>query len=403
MLRTAVILKSEEAASTRYRILLNVEAFERGGVDVYPMLLPRTTRGKRKLFEDISGFDLVVVQRRLIQPWLVRDLRRHARVLAYDFDDAVVYKSAPARGFRNWSRRMKFRSIIKAADFATAGNSYLAGLSGLDDDRVFIIPTPVDTERYSPDARQRGPGAQPPAAGSATAARRTGREGPQPGAPPAEESPEGDPPTGREEPSAPGGEDRRPGNAEAAANARGGSKSAPVRIGWVGQATTVKYLEGVMGALDRLAARRDDFELAVVSDGFPRPRRDYVREIEWTPDGEPGEVASFDIGLGPLPDNPWTRGKCSFKLILYGASGVPAVASPVGINNDIVSEGENGLFARDLGEWEGRIRELLDDAEARRRMGEAARRRIEENYSTKAVIPRWAEILKTCARRFARE
>ncbi len=328
MLRAAFIIESEKSAAARYRVLSNVDRFEDEGVDAYPMLLPERRRDRRKLFEDISDFDVVVLQRRLIQPWDTRLLRRHSRVLGYDFDDALVYRDRAAKGFSSLSRRVKFRAITRAADFITAGNDYLTGLCDPNGPPTFVVPTPVDTSRYVPADRGEG----------------------------------------------------------------------PVRIGWVGSASTLGYLEDMIPTLERVHAARPATRLVVVSDAFPAPAPSFMRAVNWHEDTEAAEVASFDIGIMPLPDNPWTRGKCGFKLLLYGACAAASVASPVGVNTEIIVEGETGLLASTPQEWQESLVKLIDDRARRRLMGREARRRVEAQYSAEVVIGRWAAILKkACA------
>ncbi|MHC4713474.1 MAG: glycosyltransferase [Planctomycetota bacterium] len=326
MLKAAFILESETSAAARYRVLVNVEEFERRGVDVYPMILPRSARGRRRLYKDAGSCDVVVLQRRLIQPWELRALRGHARVLGYDFDDALTYRDSGARGFFSFSRRVKFRGIVRAVDFLTAGNAYLAGLCPVDENRKFVVPTPVDTVRFAP-------------------AEKEGRI---------------------------------------------------LRVGWIGSASTVRYLADVIGAVEA-AAKEAALELVVVSDTFPSPAPACVRAVKWSEETEADEVAGFDIGIMPLPDNPWTRGKCGFKLLLYGAVGIPSVASPVGANNQIIVAGQTGLFADSPGEWRSALLQLARDAPLRQQMGRAARSRIETAYSSTVIVERWAGILKKAA------
>jgi hypothetical protein len=120
-----------------------------------------------------------------------------------------------------------------------------------------------------------------------------------------------------------------------------------------------------------------------------------MKAIQRKDSTEPADVASFDIGVMPLPDNPWTRGKCGFRLLLYGACGVASVASPVGANRDILVDGETGFFASNEDEWTARLTALVDDGSLRRRLGQAARRRVEEAYSPDIVVRRWSEVLKS--------
>jgi glycosyltransferase involved in cell wall biosynthesis len=101
----------------------------------------------------------------------------------------------------------------------------------------------------------------------------------------------------------------------------------------------------------------------------------------------------MDIGLMPLPDEPWARGKCGYKLIQYMACGLPVIASPVGVNSEIVVPGETGIFATSPAEWKAALEQLVRDKAMRRRMGMAGRQRAEDFYSLRVHAPRLVEVL----------
>ena len=101
----------------------------------------------------------------------------------------------------------------------------------------------------------------------------------------------------------------------------------------------------------------------------------------------------MSIGIMPLDDTPWARGKCGYKLIQYMACGIPVIASPVGVNADIVEHGVNGFLANTQAEWREAIRALLGDADLRRQMGAAGRKKVEQHYSLQIWGPRVAEML----------
>jgi len=105
----------------------------------------------------------------------------------------------------------------------------------------------------------------------------------------------------------------------------------------------------------------------------------------------------MDIGIMPLPDEPWARGKCGYKLIQYMACGIPVIASPVGVNSNIVDQGVNGYLARDEVEWEVAIRRLAASAELRTAMGARGREKIVDGYSLHVYGPRLAAMLRSVA------
>jgi glycosyltransferase involved in cell wall biosynthesis len=178
---------------------------------------------------------------------------------------------------------------------------------------------------------------------------------------------------------------------------RGG---APV-IGWIGTPTTTPYLialQDVFGAL----AKEHDFVLRVSGSVAPVHIRGVkVENVAWSREHEISLFNTCDIGVYPLPADEWTLGKCGFKAIQFMACGVPVVASPVGVNNQIIEDGVSGLLANSEAEWRDRLGRLLTDAALRRRMGAAGRGRIEEGYSVHANAPAVVDVFARAARAVA--
>ncbi|MHC4820521.1 MAG: glycosyltransferase, partial [Planctomycetota bacterium] len=113
--------------------------------------------------------------------------------------------------------------------------------------------------------------------------------------------------------------------------------------------------------------------------------------------GEADALRSLDVGLMPLSDDPWSRGKCGFKLLQYAATGLPLLASPVGVNSQIVEEGRNGFTASSDDAWVEALVRLAGDADLRRRLGAAARRDAEQRWSTDVLGPPLAAFLARVA------
>lgn len=167
-------------------------------------------------------------------------------------------------------------------------------------------------------------------------------------------------------------------------------------IGWSGSFSTVQYLELVKPALQSLARRRA-FRLCVVGgQGVAIPGVEVECRI-WRPETEVADLSTFDVGLMPLPDDIWTRGKCGLKALQYMALGVPPVVSPVGVNRNIVDHGRNGLFATTQDEWVNQLEILLGQPDTRQRLGLAARRTVEESYSASSVAPLVAQLIGQAA------
>src|SRR5207247_1143485 len=113
-----------------------------------------------------------------------------------------------------------------------------------------------------------------------------------------------------------------------------------------------------------------------------------VRSVEWSSASELDELSRFDIGVMPLPNEEWARGKCALKALQYMALGVPTVTSPVGVNADIIRHRENGMLASSEEEWVEQLVTLAGDARLRERLGRAGRRTVEEGYSARIQAPR---------------
>ena len=118
-----------------------------------------------------------------------------------------------------------------------------------------------------------------------------------------------------------------------------------------------------------------------------------MESIAWSEDTEVTSIKRFDIGIMPLVDKPFERGKCGYKLIQYMACDLPVVASPVGVNCQLVEHGVNGFLAETLEEWEQALQTLLADANLREQMGQAGREKIEREYCIQVTGPKLAKLL----------
>jgi len=266
--------------------------FPFGGVVLGAML------GSAKLFSRLSAIcraplhDLVYIERELLIRW-TPSLEKLAMKVSprsiFDFDDAI-YPRHPDR----------IAAICARASRVVVGNETLAAFARRHTDRVSVVPTAIDTRRYTPGTRD-------------------GRT-----------------------------------------------------VVWTGSADNLKYLAGIRAKIKAplrvVCNRRPDFD---------------CEYIPWSPSTEVEALRSAAVGVMPLPDEEWTRGKCGFKLIQYMACGLPCVASPVGVNADIV--GDTGVVGED---WEQGI------AKAMSMDGVPARVRVEERYSLDAVFPRWWDAIQ---------
>jgi glycosyltransferase involved in cell wall biosynthesis len=155
-------------------------------------------------------------------------------------------------------------------------------------------------------------------------------------------------------------------------------------IGWTGSFSTLTYLRIVLPVLQELQ-EEIDFTFYVIADRDPRLQLRNYKFVKWSAETESADLLRFHIGLMPLSDDKYSQGKCGFKAIQYMALGMPAIVSPVGVNKKIVDNAKNGFICSSKEEWKQAIKQLLKDRSLRKKMGAAARVKIENNYSINAT------------------
>ena len=178
------------------------------------------------------------------------------------------------------------------------------------------------------------------------------------------------------------------------------SKTDKLIVGWLGLSSGFQFLYRIETALAKLLQRHPEVTLRIVSDRQPCFRTipfDRLEVIPYRRDDEVRHIQEMTIGIMPIDDSEWSRGKCSFKMLLYMACGIPVVVSPFGMNAEVLSRGCVGLGAADNKCWLECLEILLDDAELRSQMGSEGRRVIEKHYSVDVLAPRLAETLLSVA------
>lgn len=295
----------------------------------------------------LPDFDVVWVQRGVVpglDGMVLRAIKGARIPLVFDFDDAVFLPQERGRAWVEILRRPgpTTRAFCRAATVVLAGNSHLASYArGVvdrgEDAKVRTLPSVVDTTVFQPI----------PVDGELI---------------------------------------------------HGGGGGSTPTLGWVGTDTTIPYLESLAPALAVLAERVRYRLLVVAGDRAPHLPAVEVESVRWTPEGEVGQLQRMDVGLYPLDDTPWSRGKCGFKAIQYLACGIPCVASPVGVLPDIVRHGATGLLASSPEEWIEACASLLADSGVRERMGAEGRTHVQACYSVEAALPRLVEALQMAAR-----
>jgi glycosyltransferase involved in cell wall biosynthesis len=360
----------EEGAGCRFRIAQYLPHLEAAGIDVtvspfftteFFRLVYRRGSALRKtrLFVERAAdrirtmwtrasWDAVFIYREAfpVGPALIESVlsRTPGVAVIYDFDDAV-YLSNTSEANRavsalKWPR--KVRGIIEHSHVVIAGNEYLAEYARQYNRAVLVIPTCVDTARFVP--RANAPGAGVPV---------------------------------------------------------GVPVGVPI-VGWIGSPTTALYLLAAAPILQE-AARMYEFVLRVCGAGadvsIPGVT---VNNVPWSRDAEVALFNTCDIGIYPLPDDEWARGKCGFKAIQFMACGVPVVAAAVGVNREIIEDGVSGFIATTPSEWVDKLGRLIADPALRWRLGSAGRQTIEARYSLQANAPKLVAAVTTAVERARR-
>lgn len=153
-----------------------------------------------------------------------------------------------------------------------------------------------------------------------------------------------------------------------------------VTVGWTGTFSTLKYMETVIPILKKLQEKYD-FDVKIICNQKPEFDLRNLHYIEWSEENEVKELATFQVGLMPLTNDEWSKGKCGFKLVQYLALGIPAISSPVGVNKRIVDNEINGILCETADDWYNAIEKLITEKDLRKKMGEEGRKKIIRDYS----------------------
>jgi glycosyltransferase involved in cell wall biosynthesis len=173
------------------------------------------------------------------------------------------------------------------------------------------------------------------------------------------------------------------------------SESSEVILGWIGTKGNLKYLRMLESVFESLAKRFPNLRLKIVSNDFYDSSFVPVIKKPWRLEDENQDLISFDIGLMPLQDDLWSKGKCGLKIIQYLSVGVPVVCSPVGINGDIVEDGRNGFWATSPQEWVDRLGTLISNPALRLNMGREGIETVEKGYSLSVTSEKFFQALQS--------
>lgn len=167
-----------------------------------------------------------------------------------------------------------------------------------------------------------------------------------------------------------------------------------VNIGWVGLAYNLPYVQRLEGTFQKLKAEVGNFIFTVISSRGLKMDGVEIVFKPWEYDNEEEDIRSLDLGIMPLPDDEWAKGKCGLKVLQYMACGVPVVASPVGANREIIRDGENGFLAATEKDWLQKLSLLARDEELRRKLGQKGRETVENHYSLNKWGPKVVNLYK---------
>jgi glycosyltransferase involved in cell wall biosynthesis len=171
----------------------------------------------------------------------------------------------------------------------------------------------------------------------------------------------------------------------------------PPTIAWIGSPENLVYLEMIRPALARLAVRYPALRMRVICSRFPDWPEINIERVAWSSATEAASLAAAHIGVMPLTDDAWARGKCAFKLLQYMAAALPCVASPVGANTEAVIDGVNGFHARTVEDWERHLETLIRSPDLRARFGRSGHAHVESRYSMHTYRARYVELLARLA------
>lgn len=330
-MRVLFLIQGHDQPSSRYRVLQYLPYLKQKGVKATVAIYPHGIRGSGKIYRGMRDYDVVFIQRKRPHPLFLYFLLQRAKKLIYDFDDAVMYRSANAPSPYSGTRERQFARIVKAADHVIAGNTFLGDQTRRYTDQVTVIPTAIDIIRYTPKDYHK--------------------------------------------------------------------KSTKVTIGWIGSRSTLPYLEHIKGVFEQLGERYKHIELKIIGDSFFDCNNISVMKKIWNEDDEIDDLRSLDIGVMPLTDDPWSRGKCGLKILQYYGAGVPVVCTPVGVNRDVVKDGVTGFWAMTDEKWIEKLSILIENPSLRQKMGLHGREFVRELYSIQACAPRFYGVLADVAQK----
>jgi glycosyltransferase involved in cell wall biosynthesis len=335
-MKVTALIQSPDHVCYRYRIEPFAWDLAERGLYLESVPLRSGMLGRIGQLRAAGRADVVILQRKLLPIWQLTLLRRHARGLVYDLDDALFQRdSYTPKGPQSNVRMARFWATVYAADAVIVGHEYLQRRAAAftEPDRAHVIPTCIEPRWYY-----------------------------------------------------------------LAAHSRIGAAVRLIWIGQQSTLASLKRAaEHLAATTRRVPGRLPGLTLRVICDRLVKLPGVNVELRRWSSATEAAELAEGDIGINWLPDDGWSRGKCGLKVLQYMAAGLPVVANPVGMNRRMVVHGQTGFLASTPQEWAEAIARLAADPQLRREMGAAGRRLVEQQYSVAGWGPRFAEVIHRVA------
>jgi hypothetical protein len=312
---------SQTRASTFFRIVQYIERLAARGIQIETS----PARGFER-WNEVGGYEAVVVQKALIRVGRIRNIRKTTRRLIYDVDDAIWRPHGKKTFFiRKIREAVRLKTVVRAADLCTVANEVLASHLRTITPRVAVIPMALDERQWTFQSK--------------TADRKT------------------------------------------------------IRIGWSGHPVNFGSIQSLEPVLAQIQKEFPQVEYAIFSGEKPSLPSLKFEYIPFNPGAEAEAVRTFDIGLLPLPMDPFSEGKSPIKALQYLASGAAVVASPVGASKEFFVEPETAIFVKSQEEWLSALRKLIENAALRHDMILRGRRMFEQNFSVEKMTSRLADAL----------
>jgi glycosyltransferase involved in cell wall biosynthesis len=332
MIKITAITSGRNVPSSRFRVRQFITPLAELGIAVTELYARPDKYSTRRIWPVglVTRLPALLASRQSDITWLEREMiagrvtfeRFAGGTRLLDIDDAI------------WLNAKSNTSARLTAECAgvIAGNDFIADHYRRHAQKVWVVPTSVDTERWQPREQSQGNG--------------------------------------------------RP----------------HWNIGWIGTSSNLPYLYGYEEAMADFLAERGDAHLTIVADSAPsfkKLSRQSWRFRRWSEHEEIKLAQDFDVGLMPLPDTDWARGKCALKMLQYMALGIPVVASPVGTARSIFAQSTVGVAAVSPQDWYDGLKLLYDDRQMAARMGASGRELVEQSYSVEKNVHRLAEIFRS--------